>query len=101
MAEETRLTDLNNNGTIKGETAGNDSNGNGIYLSEWAKITNLKNTGLIRGTSYGIKFANREIENFNNYGVIGGKNKESISDKTVTNINNFGLLLKWKRKKRC
>lgn len=89
---ETRLTDLNNNGTIKGETAGNDSNGNGIYLSQWAKITNLKNTGLIRGTSYGIKFANREIENFNNYGVIGGK--IGAISKDNANYNNFGLFVK-------
>ena len=91
---EIRLTDLNNNGTIKGETTGNDSNGNGIYLNGWAGLTNLKNTGLIKGTSYGIKIGNREITNFNNYGVIGGKIGAISKDAGYAkNQNNYGLLL--------
>ena len=91
---ETRLTDLNNNGTIKGETTGNDSNGNGIYLNGWSGLTNLKNTGLIKGTSYGIKIDNREITNFNNYGVIGGKIGAISKDASYAkNQNNYGLLL--------
>ena len=104
------LNNISNSGTIVGNIIGTAKDasivGNGVSLYNFAKderigeitLNGIANTGLIIGSENGVYLHDVTMtENFNNYGVVGGKNAVVIEDKDGTKIEdkdiNYGLYL--------
>ena len=89
---------LTNNGTIKGTVTEGSSFGVGIY-NGFGTITTLTNKGYIKGTdtegvSYGISNEYGTITTLINTGVVyGGTNAIEKDGGTISNANNYGLLV--------
>ena len=89
---------LTNNGTIKGTVTEGSSFGVGIY-NDFGTITTLTNKGYIKGTdtegvSYGISNEYGTITTLINTGVVyGGTNAIEKDGGTISNANNYGLLV--------
>ncbi|MCB8565103.1 autotransporter family protein [Fusobacterium ulcerans] len=89
---------LTNNGTIKGTVTEGSSFGVGIY-NDFGTITTLTNKGYIKGTdtegvSYGISNYYGTIKTLTNTGVVyGGTNAIDKEDGTISNADNYGLLV--------
>ena len=89
---------ITNNGTIKGTVTEGSSFGVGIY-NGFGTITTLTNKGYIKGTdtegvSYGISNEYGTITTLINTGVVyGGTNAIEKDGGTISNANNYGLLV--------
>ncbi|WP_443863787.1 autotransporter domain-containing protein [Fusobacterium ulcerans] len=89
---------LTNNGTIKGTVTEGSNFGVGIY-NYYGTITPLTNKGYIKGTdtegvSYGISNEYGTITTLINTGVVyGGTNAIEKDGGTISNANNYGLLV--------
>lgn len=96
--ETSTIGDIVNIGAISGASEG-FSSGNGIY-NYGSIIKNITNNGVISGTSSekndsgnGICNEDRTINNIKNYGIIAGSDKAINNSGTITNQNNYGLLI--------
>ncbi len=110
------LNNISNSGTIVGNVTGTVQTaydtfsciGNGLSICKYditnksgeTVVNNLNNTGLIIGSENGIYLHDVNMaENFNNYGVVGGKNVVIVEDKDGAEITgkdiNYGLYLKF------
>ena len=96
--ETSTIGDIVNIGAISGASEG-VSSGNGIY-NYGSIIKNITNNGVISGTSSkkndsgnGICNEDRTINNIKNYGIIAGSDKAINNSGTITNQNNYGLLI--------
>ncbi len=108
------LNNISNSGTITGNVTGEitelSHGGNGLNVYNFndsynnaevtGKITlnDIANTGLIIGSEKGVYLHDVTMtENFNNYGIVGGKNAVVIEDKDGAEITgkdiNYGLYL--------
>ena len=98
ISNEGTIKTLTNNGTIKGTVTEGSSFGVGIY-NDFGTITTLTNKGYIKGTdtegvSYGISNYYGTIKTLTNTGVVyGGTNAIDKEDGTISNADNYGLLV--------
>ena len=88
--EYSTITTLTNNGSIKGISIEGASNG--IYSD--STITTLINTGVVYGGTNAIKNDSGTISNANNYGLLvsGDNSEDTVSGVTLT--KNLGLIFK-------